>query len=83
MPDPQAVRSLVDLGGLVLFVSLVLAIGWGAIKKDPWWVPGFVYKREVDRADKSDAQADRNTKALEKLAGTAKPDPVTDDAGGS
>ena len=47
-------------------VGIVVAIGWGGIKK--WWVPGFVYDREVERGDELAEELKRSVEVNLKLA---------------
>jgi hypothetical protein len=50
MPDPIA---LAESGGWAVVVAIILGLGVGFVRG--WLVPGFVYRREADRADKADA----------------------------
>lgn len=67
MPTPDDIQRIVDLGGLALFVVVVTLIGWGAVKERPWWVPGSVYRREVETSDKASTQAERTADAMERI----------------
>jgi len=65
--DPTSIAAaLSDAGGWAAFVALVIAAGLGVVRG--WWVPGFVYRREVTRADTMTSQLERNTDALKDLA---------------
>ncbi len=61
----EIARGLADAGGWAVVVAMMAAIGTGSVRK--WWVPGFVYDREVKRADEATTQAERNTEALRGL----------------
>ncbi len=64
--DPAAAAKLLaDAGGWAVVVAILIAVGAGAVRG--WWVPGFVYRREVARADAMTAQAGLNTTALADL----------------
>ena len=64
--DPVAIgKTLVDLGGWTAFVIGVVAFAFAIIRG--YLVPGFVYKREVARADTATTQAERNADAVEDL----------------
>ena len=66
MPDPVAIgKALVDLGGWTAFVIGVVAFAFAIVRG--YLVPGFVYKREVARADTATTQAERNADAIEDL----------------
>lgn len=66
MPDFVAIgRVLVDLGGWTAFVITVVAAAIAIVRGHI--VPGFVYKREVARADTATTQAERNADAIEDL----------------
>lgn len=67
MPTPDQVNQLVDLGGFVLFLTFIIVAAVGLIRNPPWWVPGSVYRREIERGDRADTQAERTADALEKL----------------
>lgn len=58
-------QTLVDLGGWTAFVVTVVTAAITLIRGD--WVPGFVYRREVARADTATTQAERNADAIEDL----------------
>jgi hypothetical protein len=61
----DGVALLADAGGWAVVVAMMTAIGAGSVRK--WWVPGFVYDREVERADTATTQNERNTDALRDL----------------
>ncbi len=61
--DPVA---LANAGGLALAAALVMGILVGAVRG--WWVAGFVYQREVDRADKATASLATLNHSLDGLA---------------
>lgn len=64
--DPVTLgQTLADLGGWAAFVVVVVAAAVTLFRG--LWVPGFVYRREIDRADKATTQAERNADALEDL----------------
>lgn len=64
--DPVAIgKTLVDLGGWTAFVIGAVAFAFAIVRG--WLVPGFVYKREVARADTATNQAERNADAIEDL----------------
>jgi len=56
-------KAIADLGGWAAFLTVIVAIGVALLRR--WWVPGWVFDREVARADKSDTQAERNAESLE------------------
>jgi hypothetical protein len=57
--------SLAEAGPWAVVVAVMVAVGWGAVKGH--WVPGFVYRREIQRAEELAEQLDRNTESLDKL----------------
>ena len=61
----QIATGLADAGGWAVVVAMITAIGTGSVRK--WWVPGFVYDREVERADEATTQAQRNTDSIRDL----------------
>ena len=42
---------LANAGGWTVVVAMIGLIGIGVVKR--WWVPGFVYQREVERGDRA------------------------------
>ena len=66
MIDPAAAKTLVDLGFAVVFVTMVIAIGVGAIRG--WWVPGWIYRRSESRSDRTDAALAKLTESIDGLA---------------
>jgi len=65
MSDFDIPKVLVDAGGWV-FASAVLTAVLILIRRGDL-VPGFVYKREVERADKATEQVERQTEAIKTL----------------
>jgi len=64
--DPTVIgKALVDVGGWTAFVIAVVAAAIAIIRGD--LIPGFVYRREVARADVATTQAERNADSLEDL----------------
>ena len=61
----QIALGLADAGGWAVVVAMITAIGTGIVRG--WWVPGFVYDREVKRADEATTQAQRNTESIRDL----------------
>jgi hypothetical protein len=61
----ELARGLADAGGWAVVVAMRTAIGVGSVRK--WWVPGFVYDREAERADEATTQAQRNTDQIRDL----------------
>lgn len=59
MPDLASIITAIQAGGLVTF-SLVAVFGF--VKG--WWVPGYLYDREVARSEKLNDQVDQNTRAF-------------------
>lgn len=47
-----------------MLVLLIIVIILGGYRR--WWVWGWMYDREVERANTADTQAERNAEALEK-----------------
>lgn len=73
--DPTALaQSLVDAGGWTAFVLTVVVAAIALVRGD--WVPGFVYRREVARADTATTQAERNIDAIEDLTDVLAKRPV-------
>jgi hypothetical protein len=56
---------LADAGGWAVVIAMIGMIGLGAIKG--WWVPGFVWRREVERGDKATALLEGNTPLLREI----------------
>lgn len=46
MPD---LKSLADAGGLVIAMTLIVAILYGAVRG--WWVPGWIYRQAIAERD--------------------------------
>lgn len=61
--DPVA---LAEAGGWAVVVMMIVALGVGFGRG--LLVPGFVYRREVERGDRADAQAERTARAVETIA---------------
>lgn len=77
----DAVGILRDLGGWGAFALLVLAAMFGLMrgpKSKLGWVPGWLYTRESERADKAEAGAAASTDAIERL--TASVDTIVEAA---
>ena len=57
--------TLADLGWAVLFLfaCIVVTVGLGR----QWWVPGWVYRATVERAEKAERQLERNVVTIEAL----------------
>jgi hypothetical protein len=64
--DTGSVVDLVQSGGMV---TLLIVILLGGVKK--WWVVGWQYQREVDRADKWERLALEGTDLAERGTETA------------
>lgn len=52
-------QTLGDASGWAIAVAILFTFAWGFHKG--WWVPGFVYQREVERADANDATVEAAT----------------------
>jgi hypothetical protein len=61
--DPVA---LAEAGPWAVVVAMMVGIGYGAVRG--WWVPGFVYRREISRAETLADDLDELTAATGKLA---------------
>ena len=55
-------QALGDASGWAVAVALAVTFAYGFYKG--WWVPGFVYQREVKRADENDQTVEQATAAL-------------------
>lgn len=62
MPDPAAIDALVRAGGWTLFVTTIIAIGIGVLRR--WWVPGWIYMRSERRLERVEAALDKLTDAV-------------------
>jgi len=60
--DPIA---LSESGGWAVAVAMGISLGVGFVRG--WLVPGFVYRREVERGDKADTAAERNADQIRDL----------------
>lgn len=58
--------QLADIGGFALFLLTVAIAGIGLFRR--WWVPGWMFDREVEARRTAETQATRNAEALERLA---------------
>lgn len=74
MDIPAIARTLIDAGGWGAFLTFVVAAAVTLLRGD--WVPGFVYRREVARADVATNQAERNADAIEDLTDVLAKRPV-------
>lgn len=63
--DPSVPVALADAGGWAVVVAMITGLGIGFVRG--WLVPGFVYRREVERGDKADIVSERTADAMEKL----------------
>jgi hypothetical protein len=61
--DPIA---LAEAGPWAVVVGMMLGIGYGAVRG--WWVPGFVYRREIVRAEALADDLDEITSATARLS---------------
>lgn len=52
--SPELGRQLADVGGMALFLLLLVAVGIGLLRQ--WWVPGWLYRAVV--AELIDARAE-------------------------
>jgi hypothetical protein len=66
MLDPALGQALADIGGFALFLLTVVTAGIGLFRR--WWVPGWLFDREVEARKIAETQATRNAEALERLA---------------
>ena len=64
LPSPDVISQI---GGWCFSVVVCAAMIWGFVHGD--LVPGLIYKRETDRADKTTALIELQTDALEKQTG--------------
>lgn len=65
--DPVSVgRSLVDAGGWTAFVILVVAGALAVVRGDV--VPGWIYRRELERSDRVEAAMANLTKAVDQVS---------------
>jgi hypothetical protein len=62
---PVNVTDFITDPPIALLIVLLIGAIVGAVKG--WWVPKFIYDREVARADKADAANGKVTDALEEL----------------
>ena len=73
MLSPELAAAVADLGGFALFIGCILIGGIGLYRR--WWVPGWLYEREVEARKVAETQALRNAETLEKLARAVSRDP--------
>ena len=66
MDFPAIGKALSDLGGWAAFLSLVVAVAVGGLRR--WWVFGWIYDRERADRQTSDTQAERNAESLKTMA---------------
>jgi hypothetical protein len=64
LPSPEVISQI---GGWCFAVVVCAAVIWGFVHGD--LVPGLIYKRETDRADKTTALIELQTDALENQTG--------------
>lgn len=65
LPTLDQLLRLGEAPASVLLVLLVALILLGAVRK--WWVPGWLYDREVLRGDRNDETLVKLTSALARL----------------
>ena len=65
MPDPAAVKELVDLGGLVLFVFGVAFLAFALFRQ--WLVFGWQYRDKANSLMKAEAEIKRLSRAVARL----------------
>lgn len=75
MPTPEQAQQLVEGGPWVILVLLVSLILFGVVKKDPWWVPGRVWRDERDRSDRLEKSLGRVTDFVARQSRRAGADP--------
>lgn len=68
MPEwfTELLTILGNAAGWTVAVAVLLVGGWGFHKG--WWVPGFIYDREVKRGDRAEDAVDASTKTSQTAA---------------
>jgi len=64
--NPADVKTLVDLGGLALFVAFVVAAGMGLFRQA--WVPGWLWRRERERRESAEAEVKKQAATISRLS---------------
>jgi hypothetical protein len=65
VPSPAELKEIVDLGGLALFVTGIIAAGVGLFRQV--WVPGWLWRRERERRELAEAESKRQTATIARL----------------
>lgn len=65
MPDPIALAQAGPVAILLVFIGAVVI---GAVRGD--WVPGWLYRAQVERAEKAEEIARKAVLAVEKVTAT-------------
>lgn len=66
MDFPAVGRALADIGGWSAFLVVVIVATVGLIVRQ-WWVPGWVYRREVEARERAEAEVTRLTRTVARL----------------
>lgn len=56
MPEPvsELVSLLAEASGWVLFATVLVLGIYGLVKPNPWLVPGWAFRQQVERADRAE-----------------------------
>lgn len=57
------IEILGSAGPHIITISVLLIFGYGFFTG--WWVPGYIYKREIDRGDRAEDAVDASTRTTE------------------
>lgn len=59
------IADLANAGGLALFLGMCIVVALGAVRR--WWVPGWIYEKELARNETLSGQLERHGESIRTL----------------